>query len=773
MLVVRKNLLWSLLLLVSSVYAQYPLLLKDINLQADPLATSATLGSDPRFLTNHNGILYFTAKQNGSTVGLWKSSGRNATTAKVLDLPGTAYSLTSVGSSLYFVADQTGYGYELWKSNGTAAGTTRVKDINDGPLGSMPSGFTNVNGTLYFVATTAGAGSELWKSGGTDATTVIVRDIVTGAGSSNPQQLTNVNGTLYFVANDGANGYELWKTNGTAAGTILVKDINAGIGSSNPQYLTNLNGTLYFTATNGANGFELWKSDGTAAGTVQVRDIWSGSMSGMPHYLTALNSTLYFAANDGQTGIELWKSNGTAAGTVLAVDIQTGSGSSDPRNLKVLNGLLYFSATNGEAGQELWRSDGTAAGTKMVKNIRVGGEGSNSTPSMFNLRKGIVYFTAYDDFAGRELWQTDGTEAATNVLELYSGTTGSGISNLTVLGDTLFFTADDGKKGSEIWKIEACMPLRVASDTTICHKGPLSLPAQVANYGSFTNPIWRKGSYDGPIVTNPTSVMLDSLVTTFYLEAQHTTGCTSTAKVTFRTISMPESVGSIRVLLEGAYRNGIGSMTTILNQQGLLPGQTPVSPLATKTPAGQPYVGAPWYYMGNETVSAYDPSVTDWVLVSLRTDPSNPATTVFRAAALLQNDGLVPSIQGCPSRLKEYTNYYVAVEHRNHLPIVAATPTLFVNGGFFYDFGINQSYIPANAPAVGQKMQDTRYMMYAGDIVKGTSAEINANDMTVWTQTNGSFGKYLVGDINLDGEVNALDRILWIINNGLFSGVRF
>jgi len=98
MLVVRKTILWGLLLLVSSVYAQYPLLLKDINLQADPLATSATLGSDPRFLTNHNGILYFTAKQNGSTVGLWKSSGRNATTVKVLDLPGTAYALTSVGS---------------------------------------------------------------------------------------------------------------------------------------------------------------------------------------------------------------------------------------------------------------------------------------------------------------------------------------------------------------------------------------------------------------------------------------------------------------------------------------------------------------------------------------------------------------------------------------------------------------------------------------------------------------------------------------------------
>jgi len=773
MLVVRKNLLWGLLLLVSSLYAQYPLLLKDINLQTDPLTTSGTLGSDPRFLTNHNGTLYFTAKQNGSTVGLWKSQGRNANTLKIMDLPGTAYGFTSVGSILYFVADQTGYGLELWKTNGTAAGTVRVKDINEGPLGSMPSGLVNNNGTLYFVASTVAGGSELWKSDGTDATTVLVKDIVVGAGSANPQQLTSLNGTLYFVANDGSSGYELWKSNGTAAGTSLVKDINVGNGSSNPQHLTNVNGVLYFTATNGTNGYELWKSDGTAVGTVLVKDIWSGSMSAMPHYLTNVNGTLYFVANDGQSGIELWKSNGTATGTVLAVDIWSGSGSSDPRNLKVLNNILYFSASNGTTGQELWRSDGTVAETRMVKNIRVGGDGSHSTPSMFSLRKGLVYFTAYDDFGGRELWQTDGTEPATSSMELHAGTTGSGISNLTVMGDTLFFTADDGKKGSEIWKVEACMPIRMATDTTICHKGPLSLPLQVSNYGSFTNPVWRKGSYDGPIVTNPTSVTLDSNVTTFYLEGQYTTGCTSTAKITFRTISMPESVGSIRVLLEGAYRYGVGTMTVKLNEQGLLPGQTPVSPLATKTPLGQPYSGAPWYYSGTETAATYDPSVTDWVLVSVRTNPANPSTTVFKAAALLQNDGLVASIQGCPSRLKEYTDYYVAVEHRNHLPIVAATPTLFVNGGFFYDFTINQSYIPPTLPAVGQKRQENRYMMYAGDMVKGTSAEINANDISNWIQSNGSFGRYLVGDANLDGEVNALDKIVWTINNGLFSGVKF
>jgi ELWxxDGT repeat protein len=762
-------------LAISAAKAQFPLLLEDINVQADPaglLTTSS--GSDPRFLTNHNGVLYFTAKQNGTTVGLWKSTGKSAGTVKIADLPGTAYGLTSAGNLLYFTADQSSYGFELWKSDGTAAGTVRVKDIYPGSVGSAPGGLTNVNGTLYFVATDATRGSELWKSNGTDAGTVIVKDIIVGTAESNPQNLTNINGTLYFVANDGTNGYELWKSNGTAAGTVLVKDINSGPASSSPQSLTNMNGVLYFTADNGVNGYELWKSDGTTNGTVLVRDIWSGSFNSMPHFLTNVNGILYFSANDGVRGIELWKSTGVAAGTSLVAETQIGSASGDPRFLKNIKGTLYFSATNGITGQELWKSDGTVAGTVMVKNIRPGGEGSNSAPFMFNDLKGNVYFVANDGTSGQELWKSDGKETGTTpVLELKAGGDGSAISNMISVVDTIYFTADDGKKGAEIWKLESCLPLKVPSDTTICHTGPISLPLMVANYSSFVNPIWRKGSFDGPILSTPTNVILDATKTDFYVTAQLSTGCISSAQLTVRTISLPESVGSIRVLLEGAYRYGIGTMTTKLNEQGLLPGQTPTSPLGLKTPSKQPYSGFPWYYNGNEAISTYESNITDWVLVSLRTDRADPVTTVFKAAAQLQSDG-VSVVTGCPSRLREFTNYYVAVEHRNHVGIVSSTPTLFINGGFFYDFTINQSYIPSNMPAIGQKVTENRYMMYAGDFQKVTTGnEVNANDISVWQRDNGLFARYLSSDANMDGEVNALDKILWAVNNGLFSGVRF
>ena len=41
--------------------------------------------------------------------------------------------LTNVGGTLFFTARDGTSGYELWKSNGTAAGTKRVKDINQRP----------------------------------------------------------------------------------------------------------------------------------------------------------------------------------------------------------------------------------------------------------------------------------------------------------------------------------------------------------------------------------------------------------------------------------------------------------------------------------------------------------------------------------------------------------------------------------------------------------------------------------------------------------------
>ena len=281
---------------------------------------------------------------------------------------------------------------------------------------------------------------------------VMVKNIATGALSSSPSYLTNVNGTLYFKAWDATNGFELWKSDGTSLGTVLVKDIRAGAGDSNPSNLTNVNGTLFFSADNGINGVELWKSDGTITGTVLVKDMYPGSNGSSPSSLTAINGILFFSVYVGSAqGNELWKSDGTISGTV-----NIGASCRNPFDLISSNGLLYFGArdASGIYGAELWKSDGSLAGTAMVKDIFPGSSDSTFTGNYYLTDiNNVVYFIADNGATGFELWKSDGTNAGTVLVsDINPGTTGSNAGNLKNVNGTLFLIANNGSNGSELWK---------------------------------------------------------------------------------------------------------------------------------------------------------------------------------------------------------------------------------------------------------------------------------------------------------------------------------
>ena len=435
----------------------------------------------------HFGGLFFGADDGQHGHELWKSDGKPGGAVLVKDInpgPGHSYPafLTSVGGAIFFRADDGQHGYELWKSDGTEAGTALVKDINPGPGHSYPAFLTSVGGAIFFRADDGQHGYELWASDGTAQGTELVRDIQPGDGGSRPERLLAVDSDWFrgvlFYADDGVHGIEPWRSDGSEAGTSLLKDIAPGPQGSDPGSMAIMEGAgfkgVLFTADDGAMagsgyGEELWRSDGTGPGTTLVKDINPGPAGSQPGELRAVRhaglQAVFFGARDGENGhgYELWRSDGTAGGTVLVRDINPGTADSNPCHLAAVSnphfvGVL-FCADDGGHGPELWKSDGTAGGTAMVKDINPGPQGS-SLAAPIGVR-GRVYFQADDGEGGHgsELWASDATAGGTGLVDdLNPGSNGSYPALLAGSAGPhpryLFFRADDGSHGRELWAME-------------------------------------------------------------------------------------------------------------------------------------------------------------------------------------------------------------------------------------------------------------------------------------------------------------------------------
>ena len=458
-----------------------------------------------------NGKAIFTASdKNWFGKELWISDGTEAGTKILKDINEQGTNSSSpqnyfaFGDKVLFSADNGENGRELWiLDKGTP---TLLKDINAGPSYSNPSNFVELNGTIYFSADTNEKGKELWKTDGTEAGTFLVKDINPNAadGFYSIGNIVTLNNKLFFFANEGVNGYELWESDGTEAGTMLVKDINSGVNNSlRNGEITVYNNMLYFNANNITNGYELWTSDGTEAGTTLLKDIHtSGSSS--PGNFMIFDDLLFFTATSSTNGNELWKSNGTAAGTVLTRDIKVGISGSSPNNF-IISGAenknkiltydtqLLFTASgangneiwqievgtshypqpiqggsgsypykltnhNGEAffitGNELWKVNQYASGASVVKS----GDDVKNISEMMSFGDALI-FGAGNNSQNIELWKSDGTEAGTVLLQDINPSTaqygnGSSPKNFFFHNSTLYFSANNGTAGSELWKLE-------------------------------------------------------------------------------------------------------------------------------------------------------------------------------------------------------------------------------------------------------------------------------------------------------------------------------
>jgi len=448
-----------------------PTITRDVNPNGD---------ANARALTDVNGTLFFIGQDGtpNTPVGLWKSQGTLDTTVKVGSFTNID-ALAAIGSSVYFSAGSAASGTELWKwdSSGGSLGTlSQISEIAAGTLNSSPGELTAAQTNLYFTATANGeaTGKVLYRldSSGVPVAIAAAGDV--------PEELTYVEDTdtLYYragVSGEGG-GNRLWKITGAGGGTPSAPINLSTIGSAanSPRVVTSLQAIgsdLFFLASTASSplNIELRRID--SAGTFfnyevngdPVEPSIPGRFSGVAVVKDNANvSYAYFQASNAN-GEELFRAN-LATGAIQELpQITPDAISPDISNFKVYNNKLYFSANDGTNGTELWVTDPNSLVVSQIDIFSGGASTLNpnsSSPTNLTTVAGKLYFSATGP-NGEELYSIDSTGLPTQVVDINPGAGSSEPADLIAIGDlsgtgasgTLYFTADNGVNGREVWTV--------------------------------------------------------------------------------------------------------------------------------------------------------------------------------------------------------------------------------------------------------------------------------------------------------------------------------
>jgi hypothetical protein len=225
-------------------------------------------------------------------------------------------------------------------------------------------------------------------------------------------------------------------------------------------------------------------------------------------------------------------------------------------------------------------------------------------------------------------------------------------------------------------------------------------------------------------------------------------------------------------------------MYTTVNDGHALPGQINANPFVLDAPAGHPFNVPPHNFnvvTGTQFGDAmgqtpYPVDVVDWVLVSIRQNGRLPAHEIWKCTGWVHADGYVSFPETCPLPTFDPTNndYYMMVQHRNHLGVMTPSETDYPCGQSVleWDFTVANSYQPAFR--FGQKQVEPGvWAMHAGNSEQMTSiASINSFDRTQWKVDQNKLG-YYTGDHDLNISVNSVDETLWKNNQNRTSGIIF
>ncbi len=372
-------------------------------------------------------------------------------------------SITTIGDRLFFYAGDSQFGFEpRWLDLSASSPVVQTIDLYVGTPSSTSSGNTQflVNGDfLYFTATSSAAGTEMRRVDTSQTPpSVHTFDFRSGSTSGTAENTpTHRVGTkIYFPVFTATQGAELgWIDTSLPSPTIQTVDVNPGSGSSSPSKLTSIGDRLYFTTVVSSNANVRWLDTTQTTPTIQSL----GSTFTEIHSLWSINDQLVFDARDGANGREIRYVNPFAVvPEILTFELNPGVTNGVTSVLGVNDGHLYFVGSTPTMGQELRRLDVTTDPPELESLELTPGSAGSSIGAILSSTDGVYLQAAA---AGNvSLYRSNSASIVPSVVAPLTGNGGSFPSNLTAIGNKLYFWHTNSQEGTELGWINTQDPTR-------------------------------------------------------------------------------------------------------------------------------------------------------------------------------------------------------------------------------------------------------------------------------------------------------------------------
>lgn len=434
---------------------------------------------------------------------------------------------TELNNKLYFTAGNLEgiyVSYNIWvydpwqpPSEANPTQVTHLPRPDTPGYDPLPSNLITIMGKLFFNYDGDGHGDKMW-----------VYDPALPVSDQNPKTIEAyqpgdeneyyvplynlaINNKIYFTNSEcsGSAGlHSIWEFDPALDNSIgenpkkVFTLLNDNCGDSLGK-LTYLDGKIYFTNSHPSYGREIWSYDLSQPTELDINpkllfEIVPGDVDDYVGPIAAVGDLLFFQADDDRAyeslyGRELYVYDPSIAigsgNPEMVIDLNPGSDDAYPSDLTDINGNVFFKASDGEHGYEYWIYDPnlsvSASNPQLIADINPGTEdgATNFAYEPVPQYEGKIFFQATDDVSGKELWEFDLTQPTSDtnphlVFDIFPGFNDSSPMGFFLLDKSLYFSADNGEVGAELWKYDLSPCYTLQTSHTGNGANPIASPTK-------------------------------------------------------------------------------------------------------------------------------------------------------------------------------------------------------------------------------------------------------------------------------------------------------